>query len=249
VGTLKIAPRFCGPPGTANGGYCAGLLAQTLAAPGMAVRVRLKAPIPLGTELAVTPLADDGHALSLGDQVLATALPSVLQLQLPPALDAAAAARAAGRFIAFGRHAFPGCFVCGDARGAGDGLRIFAGASDDGSVVAAPWTPDATLANHAGWLTPEFIWAALDCPGYFAARSDRVPMLLGEFTARVDAPVRIGEPCVLLGWRIAVDGRKYSVGTALFNAAGQCCGQAAALWLEPRPLPQSGSAAEPHAAR
>ncbi|WP_324274811.1 hypothetical protein [Blastococcus brunescens] len=43
--TLAVAGRFCGPPGTANGGYLAGRLAPLVDSP--AVSVRLRRPIPL----------------------------------------------------------------------------------------------------------------------------------------------------------------------------------------------------------
>jgi hypothetical protein len=39
---------------------------------------------------------------------------------------------------------------------------------------------------------------------------------------------------VVIGWRIAVNGRKYEVGTALFDEDGELCGRARALWIEPK---------------
>jgi hypothetical protein len=228
--TLCIAARFCGPPGSANGGYLAGRLSSF--APGIQ-RIRLHAPIPLDCELQVVETAD---ALELrhDERVLASARPAALDLRVPHAPDYVNALAASRRFVAFGRHAFPGCFVCGDGRTRGDGMRIFAGATDDGTMVAAPWKPDETLAGAHGKVAPEFMWAALDCPGYFAARSDGVPMLLGEYTAHVDRLVHVEEPCVVIGWRIAVTGRKYEVGTALFDEDGELCGRAKAVWLELR---------------
>ena len=101
-------------------------------------------------------------------------------------------------------------------------------------MVAAPWVPDVALGLDDHKVRPEFMWAALDCPGYFAARSDRVPMLLGEFTAHVDRRVHVDEPCVIIGWRVSVAGRKYEVGTALFDEDGELCAQARAVWVEPR---------------
>lgn len=59
-------------------------------------------------------------------------------------------------------------------------------------------------------------------------------MLLGEFTAHVDRRVHVDEPCVIIGWRINVSGRKYEVGTALFDEDGDLCAKACALWVEPR---------------
>jgi hypothetical protein len=47
--------------------------------------------------------------------------------------------------------------------------------------------------------------------------------------------VHIDEPCIVVGWRIGVSGRKYEVGTALFDYDGDLCARARALWIEPRP--------------
>jgi hypothetical protein len=227
---LSIAARFCGPPGAANGGYLAGRLSSF--APGV-LRIRLHAPVPLDSELQVQTTGD-GLELRQQDMLLASARPAALELRVPHAPDYMSSLAASRRFVAFGRHAFPGCFVCGDGRARGDGMRIFAGATDDGALVAAPWKPDESLAGANGKVAPEFMWAALDCPGYFAARADGQPMLLGEFTAHVDRLVHVEEPCVVIGWRIAVSGRKYEVGTALFDEDGELCGRARAVWIEPR---------------
>jgi hypothetical protein len=229
---FSVATRFCGPPNSANGGYFAGRLASFATA---TVRVRLCAPIPLNTELQV--LERDAGRLDLlnAGEVIAYAEPDELQLDIPSAPDYVDAIAASRRFIAFERHAFPGCFVCGTARTRGDGLRIFAGANVGKTLVAAPWVPDESLASADGKVAAEFMCAALDCPGYFAARDDGVPMLLGEYTAHVDRRVHVDEPCVVIGWRIAVKGRKYEVGTALFDEDGELCGRARAVWLELKP--------------
>jgi hypothetical protein len=150
----------------------------------------------------------------------------------PGYLDALEASRHYSGFVA---HAFPGCFVCGPERARGDGLRIFAGAlAGTAGMVAAPWVPDVAVGLDDHKVRPEFMCAALDCPGYFAARTDRVPMLLGEFTAHIDRRVHVDEPCVIVGWRVSVAGRKYAVGTALFDEDGELCAKARALWIEPK---------------
>ena len=96
------------------------------------------------------------------------------------------------------------------------------------SLVASPWVADVPLSDRDGKVLPEFISAALDCPGAFAAREDMVPMLLGEFTAHIDRRVHVDEPCVVIGWKIQVQGRKYEVGTALFDEDGELCARAQA---------------------
>lgn len=235
---LTIAPRFCGPPGTGNGGYAAGLLAQHAAT---TVCVRLERPVPLERALQVHVLEGGRLELRDGEQRIAQAEPAVLDLQPPPAPPYLAAIEASRRYLGFHGHPFPRCFVCGPARARGDGLRVFAGAlvpdpSGPQGPVAAPWVPDVSLGAADGKVRPEFMWAALDCPGYFAARADGVPMLLGAFTAHVDRRVHVDEPCVVVGWRIGGSGRKHEVGTALYDEEGIVCARARALWIEPRKL-------------
>lgn len=234
---LTVAPRFCGPPGSANGGYIAGLFAQH--AP-QTVRVRLHLPPPLGALLEIAH-RDGGRLELLHDtRVVASAEPARLELAVPAPPDYLAALEASRHYAGFSAHAFPNCFVCGPERARGDGLRIFAGPLATGAgatapeMVAAPWVPDVALGLDDHKVRPEFMWAALDCPGYFAARSDHVPMLLGEFTAHVDRRVHVDEPCVIVGWRVSVAGRKYEVGTALFDEDGELCAKARAVWIEPK---------------
>lgn len=230
--SLTVNERFCGPPGCANGGYFAGLLAQFSQNP---VRVRIERPIPLQRSLEVRAVDAGGLTLVHDDEILARAQPTAFELAVPQPPDYLRALDASRHFIGFGRHAFPDCFVCGTNRGRGDGLRIFAGELSGHDQVAATWVPDESLSAGNGKVRPEFMSAALDCPGYFAARSDGVAMLLGEFSAHVDRCVHIDEPCIVVGWRIGVSGRKYEVGTALFDYDGDLCARARALWIEPRP--------------
>jgi hypothetical protein len=233
---LTVAPRFCGPPGSANGGYVSGLFAQHASG---TVRVRLHSPLPLGAPLEVAH-RDGGRLELLHDaRVVASAEPAPLDLAVPSPPEYLAALEASRRYVGFSEHAFPNCFVCGPERARGDGLRIFAGPLTTGGneMVAAPWVPDVVLGLDDHKVRPEFMWAALDCPGYFAARSDHVPMLLGEFTAHVDRRVHVDEPCVIVGWRVSAAGRKYEVGTALFDEDGELCAKARAVWIELRPGP------------
>jgi hypothetical protein len=245
---LTVAPRFCGPPGSANGGYVSGLFAQHAAG---TVRVRLHRPPPLGAPLEVAH-RDGGRLELLHDsRLVASAEPAQLELIVPSPPDYLAALEASRRYVGFTQHAFPNCFVCGPERARGDGLRIFAGpvVADAAAVgtaraalVAAPWVPDVALGLDDHKVRPEFMWAALDCPGYFAARSDHVPMLLGEFTAHVDRRVHVDEPCVIVGWRVSAAGRKFEVGTALFDEDGELCAKARAVWIELRPTPTAPAA-------
>jgi len=229
--TLTIASRFCGPSDRANGGYACGMIARHA---DDIVRVRLERPVPLEQALELRQAGDGVLELHDGAGRIARAEPAGLHLHVPAPPDYFTALDASRHYDGFIAHAYPRCFVCGPQRARGDGLNIFAGRLASGNLVASPWTPDVSLDGGDGKVKPEFMWAALDCPGYFAARSDRRPMLLGEFTAHVDRRVHIDEPCVVIGWPISVSGRKYEVGTALFDEDGELCAKARGLWIELR---------------
>jgi hypothetical protein len=231
VKTLTIAARFCGPPTSANGGYFAGMVAALAPQP---VAVRLLHPPPLDTPLAVAEQPDGALRVLNGSQLLCEARPAKLELQLarrPGYLEAVEASRA---YAGFRYHRFPSCFVCGTHRVRGDGLRIFAGPIPELGIVAAPWVPDVSLDRGDGKVRPQFMSAALDCPGYYAVALADQMLLLAEFTVHLDRLVHVGEPCTLIGWRIAANGRKHEAGTALLDGKGELCGRARALWIEPR---------------
>lgn len=229
--TLTIASRFCGPPTSANGGYFAGLVAAEVSGTST---VRLLRPPPLATALTVEALPDGVRVLDRAEPVGEA---RVAQLDLRPraAPDYLEAVEASRRYAGFNYHRFPTCFVCGTQRVRGDGLRIFAGRIAELDLLAAPWVPDPSLDAGDGKVRPEFMSAALDCPGYYAVAAEDQMMLLAEFTVHVDRLVRIGEACTVIGWSIGSSGRKHQAGTALFDGKGELCGRARALWIEPRP--------------
>ncbi len=231
MATLTIARRFRGPAQSANGGYFAGCVAAHLA---QTVTVRLLRPPPLDTPLEVQTLPDGTLAIVLGEQQIGSARPATLTLTPPPAPAYFEAVEASRHYAGFRHHRFPTCFVCGTERPRGDGLRIFAGALPERGLVAAPWVPDASLEAGDGKVRPEFMSAALDCPGFYAVSPDDRMMLLGEFTAHLNRRVHIGERCTVIGWRLESEGRKHGAGTAVFSEDGELCGSAQALWIEPR---------------
>jgi hypothetical protein len=229
--TIDIAERFHGPPRSGNGGYVCGRIAKRLTG---SIAVRLKVPPPLAKPLRLE--SDAGKAqLYDGETVVGEAkqvAPLELELPAPPSLEQA---RAASRsYSGFKSHAFPGCFVCGPDRKPHDGLRIFPGLLPGSSVIAAPWTPDASLADASGAVHPEFLWAALDCPGAFAttAAIKEAPAVLGELCASLVGDVKAGEECIVMGWPLGVEGRKRFAGTAVFGADGRRIAYARAIWIE-----------------
>lgn len=245
--TLTIAERYGGPPGCANGGFVCGLLAEQLAAervvqPGAlvgAVQVRLRRPTPLGTELALERGAP-GVVLRQGAELLAEAsevAEEAVEAAPPPALlwgpELLSAARAAAaRFAGHEAHPYPSCFVCGPLRALGEGLRIFAGPDATGAGVAAPWVPEAWCVDATGSVPVPLLWAALDCPGYFAVARAGERALLGTMTAQVrPGALRAGDACVVVAWALGAEGRKRHAATLLYGADGAVCGRSRQLWI------------------
>ena len=229
MSTVRIERRFRGPPESGNGGYVAGLVAAALG--GSECTVTLRAPPPLDSDLM---LETDGAAATLfqGDSVVVTASKAPLEIDVPPPPTLAEAQDAEPRFAGHSDHIFPGCFVCGPERGAGDGMRIFPGELHDRNRrVAATWTPDETVTDEKGFVRPEFLWAALDCPGYFAAGADAGMALLGRMSAVIHRPTRAGDPLIVTGWPIDSEGRKHRVGCALHDANGELVAAATATWI------------------
>jgi hypothetical protein len=226
--TVIIDARYRGPPDSGNGGYVCGIVG---AAAGVPVAVRLKRPPPLDVPLE---LAEHDGALQLlrDGELVAEARPDAVDIDVPSPPSHAEAVAASFGYMGFVEHVFPTCFVCGPRRPAGDGLRIFAGSLSDRRMVAAPWIPDQSLAGPDGTIRPEFLWAALDCPGYFATPLAGRMALLGEMATAVSRPVSPGEACVVLGWRRHSDGRKHYSGTAIFNRDGELVARASATWIE-----------------
>ena len=198
---------------------------------GSDVAVTLKRPAPLDTDLRIDKAGDEA-ALYHGDELLAVAerQPIDIQVEAPPALDAAREAE--HRFQA-DRHLYPGCFVCGPDRAAGDGWRIFPGRTGEGRV-AATWTPAAEFAGADGNVRPEFVWAALDCPGYFAVEEQAGLALLGRIAVHLHEPVPAGQPLIVTGWGLGSDGRKHRAGTAIHDARGELLAAARQVWVSLR---------------
>jgi hypothetical protein len=236
--TLRIARRFNGPNNSGNGGYSAGLAARELGGgESEAIEATLRAAIPLDRTLRIERREDGLDVLTddASDRIL------VMQLRRrdlarpaihPPSLKAAEAASA--HYDVEG-HVLPRCFVCGPARAPGDGLRIFphaVGASANPNpipIAAASWTPGSDLAGEDGRVGPEFVWAALDCPGAFAL--DAEPILLGRMAARILDRPRAGDAHMLVAWPMGQDRRKHFAGTALFTAQGELLAFSQQTWI------------------
>jgi hypothetical protein len=230
--TLNIAARYCGLPEIGHGGYVAGMLAHYVSQP---VRIRFRAAPPLNTPLAVECHEEGGVSLSARDVLVAEAEHASLELPVPPPPTYLAAVNASRHYKGFEHHPFPRCFVCGTERARGEGLRVFAGPVPGTNLVAAPWSPDESLAEADRIVRREFVFAALDCPGYYATQATAPRLVTAEFHVQAVGNVHAGESHIVIGWPIGATGRRYQTGTAIFDAHGDLKAKAYALWVATKP--------------
>lgn len=227
---MIIESTYCGPSTSGQGGYVCGLLGTFIQG---TAEVTLRIPPPLNRHLEVNIISDDHVTLTDGDTLVAEAYKAVLEIDVPSPPAYAEAQTASKGYLGFKHHPFPRCFVCGPQRAIGDGMRIFPGPVAGGLMVAAPWIPDAALSDHLGQVRHEFIWAALDCPGAFAAMKE-IPktIVLGKLAVVILKDIKADARCVVIGWNMAQEGRKYHVGTAVFSEIDGLCAKAKATWIE-----------------
>ncbi len=237
--SVTIPSIYKGPPDIANGGYVCSLFARYIDG---VIDVMIKRPTPLDRELQICAGDDGTYYLMDGDQMIISAKPGVLDLLVPDAPDYEEAVRAAEASIALkptpythvtGHGIHPICFCCGADVPEGEGLRIHPGHVPGTNMVAAPWTPTEEYGDELGYVRPEFIWTALDCPGAYALweLTDTKPGFLGRLIGRIEKPLRCGEPCVVAAWPTGSDGRKLFTGTVLYDAKGHIIGRSLATWF------------------
>jgi hypothetical protein len=221
IGSITISERYRGPVQSANGGYAAGRLAAFLDSPA---EVTLRLPPPLERPLAV--VAADGKVLLCdGETVVAEAEPGVPGIEPPPPPTLAQAEEAQTRHVRWDGENFSECFSCGVRPE--DGLCIHVGPVAGTDLQAAAWT--------AREVSPEVVWAAIDCSGAYAVGGPgRGEVLLGRMAAEIRRLPAEGEQCIVAAWPLGEDGRKLYAGTALFSAEGEPLALARQTWIQPR---------------
>jgi len=221
---MQVPARFNGPPGSGNGGWSAGTLAELVGAQAdpvdahgdPVVTVQLRRPPPLDTGMQVR--TEGGWTLALdpqGETVLRARLGDPDPEPVPP-VDAVTARAAQAAYPGLREHPFATCFSCGTEREPGDGLRIYPGPVEpvDGAArVAATWTPDAPVDLPT-------TWAALDCAGAWALDIGARLLVLGQVTTRVHRRPRAGVEHVVVALAGPVEGRKHHARTSLYDDAG-----------------------------
>jgi hypothetical protein len=222
--SIVIESRYNGPPQSGNGGYSAGRFAV---ASGVTqpVEVTLRRPPPLDVALSLSTEDDAVRLVEPGGELVAEARSATLaagEVVAPVGWDEAVAVSAG--YPGFTNHPFPTCFVCGPQRAEGDGLRLFPGRLPDGRT-ATPFRVPATQ------LTPELVWAALDCPGGWAVPLEGRAYVLGRIAARVDDLAQAGQHCVVMGAMTGEQGRKAFTLTTLYGPDGTVLAAARATWV------------------
>jgi hypothetical protein len=227
---IVIDPAFEGPPASAHGGYACGLLAYHLDADA---EITLRKPVPLATGLRLAPYKE---GLALHDdqnELVAEGVATRLAVRTPPPPTFAEALTATGSFPGLRSHPYPRCVGCGTERTDAVALRIFPGPLTKRELVAAVWYPGIE-ATADGYLKPEIAWAALDCPGGWAAASfgriDRTAVL-GRMSAHLMPPIAAQSAHIVVGWLEEVSGRKLTAGSALYSRDGALQGFARQTWI------------------
>ncbi len=245
---LTIPARFCGPARSGNGGYTAGLLAERVRGEARhpVVEVTLRQPPPLDVAMRVQHVGADDLTnvagapavwLSMGGAKIAEAREVDADLAAVEAVTMGLATEAMARFPGLVSHPFPSCFACGPDRREGDGLRIFPGAVASGRV-ASLWLPHPSLAESSDLLDDGMqrvglgtSWAALDCVGGWAGDMEERRMVLGRMTAQVDALPVVGEPHVVMGEKLGMEGRKTFTASTLYDSDGRIVARAQHVWI------------------
>lgn len=235
--SVRIARRYNGPPGSANGGYACGVFAG-LARPLLRsshgdeadVVVQLHAPPPLDTDLRTTG-AGGRVAFWHGDTLVALAAAGAAPGEAVGFVDPEAARRAEDGYAGNTGHPYDTCWVCGP-RNQDRGLRLAPGpVPGRPDTAACTWTPDGEHAGEDGLVRPELLWAILDCPGGWTLDPISAPLVLGRMTARIRMRPRPGETTVIVARGTPGTGRTAQCETALFRHEGTELARSSAVWV------------------
>ncbi|QOR70450.1 hypothetical protein IM660_17965 [Ruania alkalisoli] len=225
---IVVPSQFNGPPYSGNGGWTSGHLAALLPDHDGAASVRLFSPPPLDTPMQVTTGHDSGELTALHGHVKvasARLAPPMETEDVPEPVQFAEAEAAGDSYAGLVDHPFPTCFSCGTERDPNEALCLRTGVVREG-VYAAAWVPRE--------VTPEIVWAAIDCPSGWALGVGGRPMVLGTMTAQVDELPEPGSELVVLAWPISSQGRKHHAGTALLQG-DRMLAQARSVWISVDP--------------
>ena len=145
--------------------------------------------------------------------------PAIAEAITPAAL---ALWRGQGETMDIGPQSFGHCFVCGHKRHWPNGLCLYArpamrldAAPVPKGAIVSDWSLHESFqdcveyeeqAGAEGFVRPELIWAALDCPGYYTC-CDGQPALLANITVTHYQPLPVSRDDVFVAaWPLSQDG-------------------------------------------
>jgi hypothetical protein len=221
--SITIDALYRGPLGMSNGGFTAGSLAKGHEGP---MQVRLESPIPYGEVLTVRSQGNH-HELTSGSSVLAVARPALSPVTGASFVEADVV-RDQPRWE-HGLEFFADCFVCGRAAPEGLGVEL---RQIDALTFAAVWRPSACSAVPHGPVPEEFLWAALDCPGGYAALASSSTLgLLGSIAVDIRFRPDASACLVVVGQATGVEGRKLGAATSIYTVDGEQVAAGSAVWV------------------
>ena len=232
--TAVIKRQFRGPNHSGNGGYSCGVLAKHLTG---VISVRLHKPPPLERPLSIRLDRTNNTAQMLDGEVLIASAGAHTggTISAPKAPTLTDLEHLTGHFPSAEEHILPECFVCGPKRTLDDALCLYPRPVPQGDVVAHAWTPAPQFADGDGLIRTEVIWAALDCPSYFGLQKTDMLAVLGTLGVDLKRRPQAEEPCIVSGWFIQSEGRKYEAGSALYSGSGELLAAAQATWIQINP--------------
>lgn len=216
---LAIHSRFAGPPGMANGGYVAGLMAGSGPA-----RVVLRRPVPLDHPLTLEVGAHSAR-LRDGDTELTQASATKMPRPIGWTADAEILEELpdpAGAEL----HPFPRCFVCGPEHDTGLNLRMKR--VDRG--IGALFLPPAD--DPTGEVPLPYIVGALDCISGWASYAPGEAGVLGTIEFAVMSIPEPGEMLIAVAEAVSQEGRKRLARSTVRAMSGALIGVAAATWID-----------------
>ena len=233
--TISIPAQFCGPPRSSNGGYFCGLVAAQADGP---VVVRLKAPPPLDTEMAVVMDGLAGRVVC-GEREIAQVIPAQGELEPSPPIPKEEAAKISERGLegSLVNHPFPTCFVCGPDREPGDGMRIFTGPNDDESLYAAVWYADPAWSSDGKVVDDAYVWSAMDCPSSGPAFAvalnpdSDIAYVLGTLEVRIVERPKVGAHYVVTCALDEDTGKLFRTRVSLYDDGKKLLATGAAVWV------------------
>lgn len=208
-----------------NGGYLSGVLARARVLGGVTT-TRLRRPVPLGESVYL--YADEASAaIRFCDRTLAELAAGPEEVAETGFVTVEEARHAVDPEVRL--DMFGDCFVCG--RGAPEGLGVEPKRLDDGRF-AAMWLPAKSDLIEDELVPEEYLHAALDCIGGFAAlTAAKQPAVTGSLTVRVDYLAPSDQLLIVVGAAGRREGRKLHATSTIYAENDEVVATAEAIWV------------------